>query len=154
MTRRRIAAAVLAALAFFAVAWRASLTAAADSARDEVMKVEEERNQALQKGDAAALDHVYSDDLIYSNVTGAMLTKAEHLADVRARKLVFREFKHEDVQLTMHGDTGFVTGVSKSVVEYQGNVSSSHRRFLNVFSKKDGRYQCVAHFETDIAEKH
>jgi ketosteroid isomerase-like protein len=57
------------------------------------------------------------------------------------------------VQATVHGDTGVVTGVSKSVVEYQGSVSSSTRRFLNVFSKKDGRWLVVAHFETNISEK-
>ena len=153
MKRRRIAATVLSTLALLAFAWRAKTTAAADSARDEVMKVEEERNQALQKGDAATLERIYSDDLVYSNAGGELLTKAQHLADIRARKLTFRAFKHEDVQLTMHGDTGFVTGVSKSVVEYEGKVSSSNRRFLNVFAKKDGRYQCVAHFETNIAEK-
>jgi ketosteroid isomerase-like protein len=55
--------------------------------------------------------------------------------------------------VTVHGDTGALTGISKSVVEYQGSVSSSNRRFLNVFVKKDGRWQCVAHFETNISEK-
>jgi ketosteroid isomerase-like protein len=52
----------------------------------------------------------------------------------------------------MHGDTGFVTGISKSVVEYRGSVSTGSRRFLNVFVKKDGRWQLVAHVEANIEE--
>lgn len=141
-------------LGFFAIAWRTARSAAPpENAKDEVLKVDEERNQALQKGDAATLERIYSDDLVYANASGALLTKAQHLAELKARTLNFRSFKHEDVQVTVHGDTGVVTGISKSVVEYQGSVSKNNRRFMNVFVKKDGRWLCVAHIETNIPEK-
>ena len=154
MTRRRIAAVTLSILAFFAIAWRVARSAAPpENPSEEILKVDEERNQALQKGDVATLDRIYSDDLVYANASGALLTKVQHLAELKARTLNFRSFKHEEVQATVHGDTGVVTGISKSVVEYQGSVSSSHRRFLNVFSKKDGHWLVVAHFETNISEK-
>jgi ketosteroid isomerase-like protein len=153
MMRRRMVAITLAVFVFFTIAWRTARSAAPpDDGKDEVMKMEEERNQALQKGDIATLDRIYSDDLVYTNATGALLTKAQHLAELKSRGLNFRAFKHEDVQLTMHGDTGFVTGISKSVVEYRGSVSTGSRRFLNVFVKKDGRWQLVAHVEANIEE--
>ena len=154
MTRRRTTAVALAVLAFLAIAWRGTRSASAEeNAKQEILKADDERNEALQKGDVATLDRIYSDDVVYANASGALLTKAQHLAELKARTLTFRSFKHEDVQTTVHGDTGFVTGISKSVVEYQGKVSTNNRRFLNVFSKKDGRWLCVAHFETNIAEK-
>jgi ketosteroid isomerase-like protein len=154
MTRRRMFAAGLSVLSFFAIAWRTARSAAPpENATDEILKVDEERNQALQKGDVATLDRIYSDDVVYANASGALLTKAEHLAELKARTLNFRSFVHENVQVAVHGDTGVLTGISKSVVEYQGTVSSSHRRFLNVFNKRDGRWLVVAHFETNISEK-
>ena len=154
MTRRRMVAVALSVLGFFAIAWRTARSAAPpENTTDEILKVDDERNQALQKGDVATLDRIYSDDLVYTNASGALLTKAQHLAELKARTLNFRSFKHEDVQATVHGDTGVVTGVSKSVVEYQGNVSANNRRFLNVFSKKDGRWLCVAHFEMNLSAK-
>jgi ketosteroid isomerase-like protein len=154
MTRRRTVAVVLSVLAFFAIAWRTARSAAPpENMTDEILKVDEERNLALQKGDVATLDRIYSDDLVYANASGALLTKAQHLAELKARTLTFRSFIHEGVQVTVHGDTGILTGISKSVVEYQGAVSSSNRRFLNIFFKKDGRWQCVGHFETNISEK-
>ena len=154
MTRRRIVAVAFSILGFFAIAWRTARSAAPpENAKDEVLKVDEERNQALQKGDAATLERIYSDDLVYANASGALLTKAQHLAELKARTLNFRSFKHEDVQATVHGDTGVVTGISKSVVEYKGSVSTNNRRFMNVFVKKDGRWLCVAHIETNIPEK-
>jgi ketosteroid isomerase-like protein len=154
MTRRRMAGAALSVLAFFAIAWRTARSAAPpENLTDEILKVDEERNVALQKGDVATLDRIYSDDLVYANASGALLTKAQHLAELKGRTLTFRSFKHENVQVTVHGDTGILTGISKSVVEYQGAVSSSNRRFLNIFFKKDGRWLCVGHFETNISEK-
>ena len=154
MTRRRMVAVALSVFAFFAIALRTARSATPpENAKEEAMKVEEERNQALQKGDAATLDRLYSDDLVYSNVSGALLTKAQHLADIKAKTLHFISFKHEDVQATVHGETVVVTGISTSVVEYKGEVSHSHRRFLNVFGKKDGRWLCVAHFEINLPEK-
>jgi len=147
-------AAGLSVLSFFAIAWRTARSAAPpENATDEILKVDEERNQALQKGDVATLDRIYSDDVVYANASGALLTKAQHLAELKARTLNFRSFVHENVQVAVHGDTGLLTGISKSVVEYQGTVSSSNRRFLNVFNKRDGRWLVVGHFETNISEK-
>ena len=154
MTRRKLIAVAFSALAFLGIAWRASRSAAAaENATEEVLKADEERNEALQKSDIAALEHIYSDDLVYANATGALLTKQQHLADLKAKTLHFISFKHEDVKATVHGDTGLVTGISKSEVEYKGSLSKSNRRFLNVFSKKDGHWLCVGHFETNISEK-
>jgi ketosteroid isomerase-like protein len=154
MTRRRMVAVTLSILAFFAIAWRTARSAAPpENATDEILKVDDERNQALQKGDVATLDRIYSDDVVYANASGALLTKAQHLAELKARTLNFRSFVHENVQVAVHGDTAVLTGISKSVVEYQGSVSSSNRRFLNVFNKRDGHWLVVAHFETNISEK-
>jgi ketosteroid isomerase-like protein len=154
ITHRRMVAVTISILAIFAISWRAVRSAeAAENAKEEMMKVEEERNQALQTGDVATLDRIYSDDLVYSNVSGKLLTKAQHLADLKGKTLHFISFAHEDVQATMHGDSGVVTGISKSVVEYQGEVSHAQRRFLNVFAKRDGRWQVVAHFELNIPDK-
>ncbi len=153
MTRRRMTAVVLSMLGCFAIAWGVARSATPpDNAKEEIIKVDEERNQALQKGDVATLDRIYTDDVVYSNASGAILTKAQHLADLKSRGLNFRSFKHEDVQVTVHGDTGFLTGISKSEVEFHGTVSGGSRRFLNVFTKKDGRWQVAAHFEANMEE--
>ena len=151
--KRKIFLLVLSAVAVLSVAKYTVIAAAEDAnLKDEVIKAEEARNQALPHGDVAALDRIYADDLIYTNATGALLTKAKHLADLKARTLNFRSFKHDDVQVTVHGNTGIVTGISTSAVDYKGTVSSSPRRFVNVYSKQDGRWLCVAHMETPVTQ--
>src|SRR5260370_30431233 len=93
--------------------------------KDEVLKAEEARNQALPKGDVEALDRIYADDLVYTNATGALLTKEQHLADLKGRTLNFRSFKHDDVQVTVHGTTVIVTGISPSAVDYNGTLNNT-----------------------------
>ena len=126
---------------------------AVDNLKDEVLKIEEDRNQALQKGDADALDRIYSDDLVYTNARGYVLTKAQHLADIRTRNLKMASFKHSDVEVRVHGNTGIVTGTSTSVVEYKGASSSSPRRYVNVYVKENGLWRCAVHFETNTEQQ-
>jgi ketosteroid isomerase-like protein len=150
---RRILFLALSVVAVLGIARYTVIAAAGDSnLQDEVLKAEDARNQALPKGDVAALEHIYADDLIYTDATGALLTKTQHLADLKGRTLNFRSFKHDDVQVTVHGNTGIVTGISTSGVEYKGTVSSSPRRFVNVYAKQDGRWLCVAHMETPVTK--
>lgn len=126
--------------------------AAEGDLKAEILRADEERNQALQKGDVPALAEIYSDDLVYTNARGEVLTKAQHLADFKNRNLGFQSFKHSDVQVHLFGEMGAVTGLSTSAVVYQGKVSSSPRRFLNVFVKQGGRWRCAVHFETPVAQ--
>jgi ketosteroid isomerase-like protein len=126
---------------------------AVEDLKNDVLKIEEERNQALQKGDAEALDRIYTEDLVYTNARGYVLTKAQHLADIRDRKLKLTSFKHSDVEVRSHGSTGIVTGISTSLVEYNGVVSSSPRRYVNVYVKENGLWRCAVHFETAAAQQ-
>lgn len=129
-------------------------TAVSDAkAKEEVLYAEESRNQALQKGDADALAKLYTDDLIYTNALGVTLSKEQHLADIRSRKLKLTAFKHSNVEVRVHGNTGFVTGVSTSTVDFHGNVSDSPRKFLNVYVKENGAWKCAVHYETPAAKQ-
>ena len=128
-------------------------TKAVADAKSEVLQAEESRNQALQKGDADALAKLYTDDLIYTNALGLVLTKQQHLADIRTRKLQLTAFKHSDVEVRVHGTTGFVTGTSTSMVNFHGNASDSPRKFLNVYVKENGVWKCAVHCETPAAKQ-
>jgi ketosteroid isomerase-like protein len=124
-----------------------------EDTKAEVMKAEESRNEALQKGDANALARLYTDDLIYTNALGVTLTRQQHLADIRSRKLTLTALKHTDVQVRIHGNAGFVTGISTSMVDFHGTKSDSPRKFLNVYVKENGLWKCAVHFETPAAKQ-
>ena len=66
---------------------RHTVIAAGGDLQEEVLKAEDARNQALPKGDVPALEKIFADDLIYTNATGSLLTKTQHLADLKGRRL-------------------------------------------------------------------
>lgn len=158
-------ASILLLMLFASASIAASITAARNSpkpanaanpiadAKAAVLQAEELRNRALEKGDAAALAKLYTDDLIYTNALGITLTKQQHLADIHSRKLQLTTLKHSDVQVRIHGDAGFVTGVSTSTVNFHGSVSESPRKFLNVYVRENGAWRCAVHVETPAAKQ-
>lgn len=147
------ACAILLTAASMAQGQKASKSAAgAADARQQVLAAEDARAEALQKGDVQALDRLYVDDLVYTNALGLTLTKAQHLADIRNRKLSFQSFHHSDVEVRVHGTTGIVTGISTSQVAYAGKVNGSPRKFLDVFVKEGGAWRCAIHFETYVEQ--
>ncbi len=50
----------------------------------------------------------------------------------RRRPYSFNSFAHDNVEVTSARRQRHLTGISKSVVDYRGEVSSSPRRFMNV----------------------
>ena len=143
---RRFLLVALVGVAFLGLArWTMKNAAAADDLKDEVMKAEDARNEALPKGDVAALEKIYADDLVYTNARGETLNKTQHLAELKARKLTFLSFKHSDVSVHVYGNTGIVTGVSTSAVSLNGTVSSTPRKFMNIYVKQNGKWLCAGH---------
>ena len=150
---RRFLLVALVGVAFLGLArWTMKNAAAADDLKDEVMKAEDARNEALPKGDVAALEKIYADDLVYTNARGETLNKTQHLAELKARKLTFLSFKHSDVSVHVYGNTGIVTGVSTSAVSLNGTVSSTPRKFMNIYVKQNGRWLCAGHSETPMVQ--
>lgn len=146
------ACAILLTAVSMAQGQKASKSATGADAQKQVLAAENARAEALQKGDVQALDRLYVDDLVYTNALGLTLTKAQHLADIRGRKLSFQSFHHSDVEVRVHGTTGIVTGISTSQVAYAGKVNGSPRKFLDVFVKEGGVWRCAIHFETYVEQ--
>src|ERR1700676_4152180 len=53
---------------------------------NEVLKVEQSRDKALQERDVAPLDKIYSDQLVFINTRDQKFTKAQRLADLGGRE--------------------------------------------------------------------
>jgi len=150
---RRFLLIALCGLTLLGVArWTVKNAAAAEDIKAEVMAAEEARNAALPKGDVAALEKIYADDLVYTNAKGQTLNKTQHLEELKNRKLNFVSFKHSDVSVHVYGTMGIVTGVSTSAVSLDGVVSSSPRKFVNVYVKQGGKWLCAGHTETPMVQ--
>jgi ketosteroid isomerase-like protein len=119
---------------------------------EEVLKVEHEKDQAMQKGDLATLTRIYADNLIFVNPRGEVLSKAQRLADVKPGSLDYLNFKREDYTLHVYGNTVVLTGVSKSVLHNHGKLIRTPRRFMQVYVKEGGQWRMVSHHANFVSE--
>ena len=123
----------------------------AEEAKRQVLKIEDDLNQAILARDTEVLDRIFAGDMAWT-ARGALLNKAQVLADFRSGNLHFNALKHDDIRLRVFGSTVVVTGYSTSSLQYQGKVSNGPRLFTSVYVKLDGRWQLVAHQVTDLAK--
>ena len=124
----------------------------AEEAKKEVLKIENEMNQAIVQKDATALARIYADDLVYINGAGEVLNKSQALADYRSGNNTLVHLDHDDIQLHFHGNTIVLTGRSNSTVRYKGKDATIPRRFISVFRLIDGRWQIISHQVTDVEQ--
>jgi ketosteroid isomerase-like protein len=121
-------------------------------AENEVLKVEQSRDKALQEHDVALLDKIYSDQLVFVNTRGQKFTKAQRLADLGAGKVEYFSYNQEGFSYHVYGDTVVMTGRTSSVVKFQGRVNKIPRLFTNIYVRTGGQWRLVAHQATPIVE--
>jgi hypothetical protein len=68
----------------------------------------------MRNGDWAAVDAALADDLTYVHSTARLESKAEHIANLRARKPHYRSIAPRERRARVHGSVGIVTGVSET----------------------------------------
>jgi hypothetical protein len=119
----------------------------------EILKVEDERDRAMQEGDADALGRVFADGYFYVNTRGQLHTKGERLADYRSGALKYLTFKQDNYQFHIYGDTVIMTGRASGVVKLNRRINPHPRQFTNVYIRMGGRWRLVFHQATPIVEK-
>jgi ketosteroid isomerase-like protein len=118
----------------------------------EVLEVERQKDQAIRNRDMAVLDRIYVDDLAFANGRGKVLTKAQHMEEIRSGNVKYLNSDRSDFHVHVYGGTAVLTGRENSTVEYHGKTISSPRQFITVYVKLDGQWRYVAHQVTPVAE--
>jgi hypothetical protein len=122
----------------------------AEGAKQLVLQVEDQMNQAILQKDTAVLARIYADRMIYINGTGKVFNKSQALADYKSGNNTLLQLNHHDIRLQSYGNTIVLTGRSDSAVRYEGEVIEIPRQFTNVFLLLDGRWQIISHQVTNI----
>lgn len=130
-----------------AASWQSSDGMQTSTAEAQVLKAEEERDDALVQMDLEALDRLYAHEYLAMGNTGRVRTKLEVLADFRDQPLNYESRDTRDVIVRLYGDTAVVTGLLLAKVR---DGRTAERRFVNVWVKRNGRWQLVVHQSTPV----
>jgi len=148
---------VISILAIFAVALVSSTQAGSDkhAARSAVAAIrllEEERNQAILHGDAAALERMTSDDYTFVTLRGEMLTKAAIVQNFRSGAAKYQSREISDLNVRVYGNSAVVTGRAVQKGAENGKDYSGDYWFTRVYVKQGDRWITVA-LQTTLIQK-
>jgi ketosteroid isomerase-like protein len=122
-------------------------------AEKEILEIETLKNSAMQNRDAAVLEQIYGDSLIFVNARGKVLTKQDRVREFDSGSVKYVSFRQGDYRIHIYGSTAVVTGAACSVVDYHGRINQVPRRFTSVYVKLDGRWRFVAHQATLVTDE-
>ncbi len=145
------------AIAFLAVSFGMSSKSAASgqmygNAQDEIKKLEQERNQAIVRNDAAALDRMSSADYTVINLRGELLNKTQIVDGFKSGAIKYDSRELSDLNVRVYGNTAVVTGRITQKAMENGKDTSGEHRFTRVLVKEKGSWVSVAVQTTTIAK--
>ena len=97
---------------------------------DEIKALEERRYRAMIAGDAAVLDELCSDDLIYTHSKGDHDDKRSYLHKVGSRYFTYLEITHLADRILVVDSVALVTGRMTARVSVAGTIVHIDNRYL------------------------
>ena len=136
-----LAGSTLALVLWHAIAFGGSL---ADTTKEEIRVLENTRNEAIVRGDAATLERMTSDDYTFITLRGELRTKAEIVKGFSSGAFKYASREISDLNIRVYGDTAVVTGRSTQKGTENGKDYSGDYRFTRVYVKRNRQWLTVA----------
>jgi len=107
----------------------------ADAAEAEILKLDEERSRAMIAADAAALERLMSDDIVYTHSSGRLDSKKSFIASIAGGTVKYRRINRKEAATSLREGFAFLTGAVEIDVETGGKVLNLNLRFSNVWER-------------------
>ena len=111
---------------------------------EEIKKVEDSLMQAMLNSDVNALDNLIFDDLIFTDHTGRIVSKAEDLEAHRAGHVGIELIEPSEQLIKVYGQTSIVSVLIKLKGRYLEQPFEGTIRYTRTWLKRDGAWQIVA----------
>jgi ketosteroid isomerase-like protein len=76
----------------------------------ELMDLVQRYNDAQVKRDRRALEQLWADDYLYTHSNGAVMNKAQDIADTMSGEMTWTAARLDGMKVRVYGDVGIVTG--------------------------------------------
>ena len=126
-----------------------------DHSLDEqaLIRIQQDWAEARVKGDSSYTHRLEVDDCTIVWPDGRVVNKKEDLQTMTG-DIVFGEFKIDDLQVRVYGETGIVVGQGKISAQQGGqNLLSGKFVWTDTFVKQGGEWKVVASQITPVLEK-
>jgi hypothetical protein len=113
-------------------------------ASDEAQEAEDARYAAQTRGDFAAMERLYGDELVYVHSSGDLDDKAGFIEAQRSRTVVYRTMQRSDVKVRVYGPVAILTGRGKFDVTVKGEERTVNILFHSIWVKRGGKVQFIS----------
>lgn len=134
----------------FVAVWVCAFAQAQGNVEQAVLKLEQQWEDALLKSDAAALDKLYADTMVYTHSSGAVDDKKTYIGNIKSGASKYQTMKRDDIKVHVYGNTALVFCHWEVHVLSRGNKIDTNARYLHVYTKTKSGWQLVAHQATRI----
>lgn len=129
------------AAAFVLAAWSQVSLAAGE---EEIEKAEDARYRAMIAGDWKGFSDMLADEFLYHQPSGKVSDKKTYVAFASSGEIAIKTAERYDVTIRVYGSTATAMGSTRLNVEMKGEPRQIDLRYLNVWVKRDGRWQLAA----------
>ena len=118
-----------------------------------LIKIQHEWAEARMKGDSSYTRRLEAENCTIVWPDGSIVNKREDLKSMTG-DIVFAEFKIDDLQVRLYGDTAIVVGQG-TIRAHEGNQNLLGGKFVwtDTFVKQNGAWKVVASQVTPVLEK-
>lgn len=122
------------------------MTTAAD-----IRALEDRRCKAMVAKDVATMNELFADDLVYTHSNAFVDSKQSYIDGIVAKKWDYKAIEMPVQDIRIAADAALVTGqVRITLGNPDGGTRTINGRFLNVWLKREGRWQFCAWQSTSI----
>ena len=131
---------------YLAAGQSATVTCDANANARSLCNTETALTEALRRNDASGLSQIYDDEFRLINFRGRRIDKTGVLAALKSGALRFESLTTSQLELSLHGNTGIVSGVQDQVAREPGGDSAHPQqvRFTHVYVLREGRWRLVS----------
>jgi ketosteroid isomerase-like protein len=123
------------------------------SVEQQLIKLENEWNDAVVKRDLAFLDRILAEDITDTDYEGTVWTKAQDLAILKSGELAITSAIADGIKVRLYGNVAVVTGRNTSKSSFKGKDTSGQYRWTDTWVKRAGGWKCVASQSSKIVQK-
>jgi ketosteroid isomerase-like protein len=125
--------------------------APADADVTTLTRLETDWNAAHVRGDAAALEHLFADDVVVMVPGMRVMTKADAVGMFTSGRMKFDRYETSETKFRVYDATAIVTGRLRRTRVIAGATVDDDWRFTKVYLRRADRWQVVSFHASNTA---
>ena len=123
------------------------------TSKEELLRLEQAFAEAIVKNDLKGIERLLADDWIIIGPDGEIVERARFFDVIKSGAMTHDTMESENFRIRVYGDSAVATGITRTKGKFMGQEFSTQERATDVFTNRDGRWQCVLTHLTPLPKK-